>query len=202
MPPRRHAFALLAVFAAGIAHAGDAEPPARLQVKIGDARAVVETGKVAEVVVDGKPLKVLIEELPTRRFDAAGLRFDYPRNFSWEHDDETWTLDGSNAVVIITRGLLGGDAMAADVLDGIEDEIGAKTRGKREKVVLETSKGRIEGVAATVRVASTAIRNEAYVVGPGVRPVILLLQDTLDDAGRLSTEFTDMRRRLAATLEF
>ena len=63
----RVAFAMLPGLVAAVAMA--AEPPARLQVKIGDARTVVETGKAAEIMLDGKRVRLLIEELPTRRFD-------------------------------------------------------------------------------------------------------------------------------------
>lgn len=196
----RVAFAMLPGLVAAVAMA--AEPPARLQVKIGDARTVVETGKAAEIMLDGKRVRLLIEELPTRRFDEAGVRFDYPRHFPWEEDGDSWTLDGNSAVVIITLGEAGQVATPTELLDGIEEAFKTKRRAKREPVMLETRQGRIEGLAAIVKLASSSIRNEAYVLERSRGPVILLLQDSLDDAGKPTAEFIDMRKRLVDTLEY
>lgn len=196
----RIAFAMFTGLVAAVAMA--AEPPARLQVKIGDARAIVETGKATEILLEGKRVRVLIEELPTRRFDEAGIRFDYPRHFPWEEDGDSWTLDGNSAVIIITLGEAGQVVTPGSLLDGIEGALKTKRRVKREPVVLATRQARIEGLAATVKLASSSIRNEAYVLERSRGSVILLLQDSLDDAGKPTAEFIDMRKRLVESLEF
>jgi hypothetical protein len=196
----RVVFALCLASASAIALA--AEPPAHLQVKIGDARAVIETGKLAEISVDGKRVKVLIEELPTRHFNDAGIRFEYPRHFSWEEEDGLWTLDGNSTSVIVARGDDADPVTPEAMLDSIVEELRLKSSTERSSVVLDTRRGSVEGLATTVRIATSNIRYEAYVLEQGKAQIGLILQDTLDDARKPSAEFIDMRKRLVESLEF
>jgi len=193
------AFALIATATAAIG----AEPPARLGLEIGGTTIEVEAGQRFEFQVDGKTTAARIVELPTRRFDEAGIRFEYPRHFPWEHDaPDMWTLDGNSAVLILTRAGADADTTAADLLDGVEESLRSTRRTPREKVVLPTRQGDIEGLASNVRIGNLQMRNEAYVlVAQGAR-FLLILQDSLDDDGRPTTEFNEMRKRLATTLEF
>jgi len=195
--------ALLALGCLTCAQVTAAAPPTRLDVRIGDQRILLEAGQTVEVHIDGKPIKLHVAELPTRQFADAGIRFEYPRHFPWEHEPaRTWTLDGNNAVVIVTQGDKGEDTTADELLDGIEENLKQQRKGPRERVVLETRQGRVSGVATTITLASSRLRNEAYVLEGTSTLVILLLQDSLDDDGHASAEFIDMRKRLAATLEF
>ena len=185
-----------------VAVANAAEPPTRLMLVIDGTTVEVDAGQRFDVLVDGKERSARISEMPTRRFNEAGIRFEYPRHFSWEHDPpDMWTLDGNNAVLILTRGQPGDDSTAEDVLDGT-----AKRRGKRgaayRKIDLGTRQGRIEGLEATIEVSGIHIRNEAYVLEHGDVFALLILQDSSDGDAADAAEFQSLRKRLAATLEF
>ncbi len=193
---------LLPILLVAVAVANAAEPPTRLVLEIDGTTIEVDAGQRFDVLVDGKKRLARIGELPTRRFDEAGIRFEYARHFSWEHDPpDMWTLDGNNAVLILTRGQPGDDSTAEDLLDGI-----GKRRGKRSAayrmIALDTRQGRIEGLESTVEVSGIHIRNEAYVLEHGDVFALLILQDSSDGDAADAVEFQSLRKRLAETLEF
>lgn len=182
--------------------AGAAEPPTRLILEIDGTSVEVEAGQRFDLLIDDKKRSARISELPTRRFDAAGIRFEYSRHFSWEHDSpDIWTLDGNNAVLILTRGQSGDDSTAEDVLDGM-----TKSRGKHSstyrKIALDTRQGHIEGLEGTVEMSGIDIRNEAYVLERGDVFALLILQDSSDGNAADAAEFQSLRKLLATTLEF
>ena len=180
-----------------------AEPPARLGLEIGGTTIEVDAGQKFNVTVDGKSQSARIVELPTRRFNEGGIRFDYPRHFAWEHDPpDMWTLDGNNAVMILTRADRNDGSTASDLLDGMVESLGGKRPEKYRKVGLDTRQGRLEGLEATIKVGEFSIRNEAYVLDRGDVFALLILQDSSDGDARDAVEFKELRKRLATTLEF
>ncbi len=182
--------------------AGAAEPPTRLVLEIDGTSVEVEAGQRFDVLVDGKKRSARISELPTRRFEEAGIRFEYSRHFSWEHDPpDMWTLDGNNVTLILTRGQPGDDSTAEDVLDGMTKSSGKRSSTYR-KIALDTRQGRIEGLEATVEMSGIHIRNEAYVLERGDVFALLILQDSSEGDAADAVEFQSLRKRLAATLEF
>ncbi len=191
------------VLAGVVASAGAGEPPTRLGLEIGGATIEVEAGKAFEFIVDGRAVNARIVERPTRRFDEAGIRFEYPRHFPWEHDaPDMWTLDGNSAVLILTRADADADTTAADLLEGVEESLHSTDRAPREKVVLRTRRGDIEGLASRLRIGDASMHHEVYVFEAGDQRFFLMLQDSLDDDGRPTAEFNELRKRLALTLEF
>lgn len=197
----RIAWSLVMLAAASVTVA--AEPPSRLALEIGGTTVEIDAGQRFEVVVDGKTQSARITELPTRRFDAAGIRFDYPRHFGWESDPpDMWTLDGNNAVVIVTRGERGDASTAKDLLDGMLESLGGKRGAAYREVILDTRQGRIKGLEAIIEVTGFDIRNEAYVLERGEVFALLLLQDSSAGDARDGVEFKDLRKRLALSLEF
>lgn len=200
----RIAFAVVAACAVMMASTVTAaEPPLQLSIQLGDQRVIANAGKSTHIKMGDTSIPVRVDVLPTRQFDEIGLRFEYPAHFPWEHDDEsTWTLDGNSAVIIITRSDVDSTTTAGELLDMIEGSLRQSRRSPREPVVLNTRSGALSGVATTVRMATSRIRNEAYIVRNESTLATLILQDALDDDGNSSAEFVDMRKRLAATLEF
>ncbi len=197
----RIACTLALLAAATLAHA--AEPPARLSVEIGGSTVEIDAGQRFDIVVDGKTQSARITELPTRRFDAAGIRFDYPRHFAWESDPpDMWTLDGNNAVLILMRGERGDESALEDLLDSMAENLGSKRSAPYRKVFLDTRQGRIEGLESTVDVTGFDIRNEAYVLERGDVYALLILQDSSDGDAADAVEFRNMRKRIALSLEF
>lgn len=186
-----------------VASAFAGEPPTQLQVNIGLQQFQVEAGKSTEIILDGKPTTMRVEELPIRHFAEAGIRFDYPRHFPWEHDTpHNWTLDGNNAVVMVNLQEAGEEGTPDDVLDGMIESLKLSNAPSRIQIQLSTRRGVISGVSAIIPMGSTRIRNEVYLLKGNASSVLLVLQDTLGDNDQATTEFTDMRKRLSETLEY
>ena len=189
----------VALMLANLAQAG--EPPTRFKLEIDGNTRVVEAGQAFEIEVGGKKVPARFIEFETRRFDEAGVRFEYPRHFAWEHDPpDMWTLDGNNAVLILSRAEPGNDTTATDLLDGVAEGLRSE-RKKYRPITLVTRQGAIEGLETTFTIVGNRIRYEAYVLERGAARSLLMLQDSTDGAAAAS-EFKDMRQRLGATLEF
>jgi hypothetical protein len=179
------------------------EPPTRLKVEIGGQTVLIDAGQAVDVDIDGKPTRLRIAELPWRQFAEAGLRFEYPKHFPWEYEAPgTWSLDGNNAVIIVIRADKGDAPAPDDVLDGMQEGLELKKKPVRDTVVLATKQGRITGSAMTSRLASSRLRTEVYVLEGKSSSFVLMLQDSLDDEGKPTAEFIDMRKRLVGSLEF
>lgn len=194
--------ALASIMFVTAATASAAEPSTRMTLEIDGTTVDVVAGQRFDVLVDGKQRPARITQLPTLQFDEAGIRFHYPRHMSWEHDPpDLWTLDGNNAVLILTRGHPGDDSSAEDVLDGMADNLG-KRSGAYRKIVLDTRQGHIDGLEAVVEVGTVHIRIEAYALKNDDRSALLILQDSSDGDAADVAEFRDLRKQLATSLEF
>lgn len=184
--------------------AGVTDPPLQLTVSIGGHEQRLVEGVEAVVVIDGKQTKVKVVVEPMRRFQAAGVEFDFPRDMAFEHDAEdfdSWTLDGSDVIVHVhrheagkaidlTRGTLAG--MLA-TLDGDSDA------PVRHEVTLGGTKytgfrGRATFGPATIEVIAVGI-------DIGKRPLVLMLQHTLADDGTESAEKKRVLEMIEKTLK-
>ncbi|MCR6700995.1 MAG: hypothetical protein NVV68_07545 [Dokdonella sp.] len=179
-----------------------AEPAAQLRVMLGGQELRVEAGRPVEVELDGRRTTLRVEELPYRRFAEAGIAFDYPRHLSWEAEPGHWTLDGNSAVVMVFSAAKGEAPDPDSVLDGIEQSLERARRAPRESILLSARSGALDGTAMTVTLAGSRLRYEAYSIEGRSHDALLVLQDTLTDAGDASAEFAAMRKQLAQTLEF
>lgn len=192
------------VLAAPCRAAGD-EPPTQLRVEIDGKSVITTAGATVDVDLGGRNVKLRVEELPWRHFSTNGLQFDYPRHFPWEFDPEpprSWTLDGNSAVIMLFDNTIQ-ERAAEDLAADIEKALSSASSARRTKTELRTAKsGTLAGVASTITLARNVVRNEVFVLGKGGASWLLVLQDSLADDGSHSTEYTAMRARLAATLEF
>jgi hypothetical protein len=106
---------------------------------------------------DGKPVKARLTARPERRFRAGGVSFRYPRHhgFAFEGDADaglaTWTLDGNDNVLILTRYdmPIDEDDLRQSVVEGITSQF-ARAEHKTETTTL--SLGGVRRPAARVRV--------------------------------------------------
>ncbi|MEO7430779.1 MAG: hypothetical protein ABIR62_01820 [Dokdonella sp.] len=197
---------VIVLLAPNLCGATSAEPRTELQVDLAGKTYTMSAGSDIQVFVDGKPQTLRITELPWRHFSEAGIRFDYPRHFPWETDPAppaSWTLDGNSAVIMVFDYGVGTVRSPEEVVDGIENALAVKTHPRRQKAVLLTkAAGALNGIVSTLKLASSTISNEVFVLPRANRSVVLVLQDSLDDHGEHTAEYGEMRERLAATLEF
>ena len=197
---------LLAALIASTGSAASDEPPTQLRVELDGRQYVTTAGAPLDVEVGGTKAKLRIDELPWRHFTQGSLQFDYPRHFPWESDPSpprSWTLDGNDAVIMVFEQPRGHARTVDDVVAGFEESLGSTKRADRAKAVLRTERaGTLTGVASKVRVAASTISHEVFALGKDDRAWLLVLQDALDEQGDHSSEYIEMRQRLAATLEF
>ncbi len=161
------------------------EPKRQLEVVVdGVAHRLGDGGEVA-VKVGDREVKLLARVLPTRRFAAAGIAFEYPTNMAFEFEaDEpmrSWTFDGNNVVLTVQHfGELEAEEIAKEVVANLGAQLDADTPSVDRKLDLG-------GKEHTARCLEVAIAGNVvcYRVVPVVSPkggVLLMLQDsaTLD----------------------
>jgi hypothetical protein len=197
---------LLAALLATTCSAASDEPPTQLRVELDGRQYVTTAGASLEVDIGGTKKKLRIDELPWRHFAQGSLQFDYPRHFPWESDPSpprSWTLDGNDAVIMVFEQPRGHARTADDVAAGFEKSLGSGAPAERASAVLRTERaGTLTGVTSKVRVAANTISHEVFALGKDDHAWLLVLQDALDERGDHSSEYIEMRQRLAATLEF
>src|SRR5688572_12225399 len=79
------------------------DPPLRVTVRIDGVEHHVDDGAEFTAVVAGKEVRAGVSVHPCRRFEQAGIRFDFPRDMAFAHEEaegvDIWTLDGDDCVL-------------------------------------------------------------------------------------------------------
>lgn len=178
------------------------EPPLRLALRIdGQVHALVD-GQEATLQIGGRATRVVVAVEPLRRFDAAGIAFDYPRSMAFEFEQDagltSWTLDGNDTVVLVHLHD-GGEAqvLARDMLSSVV----GRFDDEAEVAPCELRLGGklVPGFEATAVIGDASIRWQAAGLTVAGRAVVLTVQDTLDD-GKQSAETRAMLELLDRTL--
>jgi hypothetical protein len=82
------------------------EPKLSFIVSLGATRAAVMEGRPSKLPGDFHDPSVSIEIKPERTFTHAGLRFEYPRHFSFEAqlgETSSWILSGNDLKIMVFR---------------------------------------------------------------------------------------------------
>ena len=100
------------------------EPPLKITVTI-DGKPI-ESELDQELVVKGKfnDPKIRVQAAKTRRFNYAGVTFDYPSYFTWESEKEagiyhSWTMSGNDCVIILME--FDAEISTREIIDGMAD---------------------------------------------------------------------------------
>ncbi|HEV2294837.1 MAG TPA: hypothetical protein VGR35_13360 [Tepidisphaeraceae bacterium] len=207
---------ITALFLAGVATLGaeeksngreEAEPPLRIEVEIGGKTVAAEPGKRVEVEVEGKKISLRINVLPHRQFDRAGVRFLYPASCSWEVDrDEPgvtiYTMDGNDSVLMLMKydvPLTPEQAVDA-MLSGLTDTYD-KANVKRLPTTLNTENRTLKGTRLAINLAGERLHQDIFGLKAGGATLLLMLQDSVGEDGKPTTEMQEMRELLTKTLE-
>jgi hypothetical protein len=181
----------------------DPEPPLVHRIRIGDQEITLEPGK--EIKVEGTFTNPSIVLLPAeaRTFSAAGIRFDYPSRFKWssERDEEsdlrTWTMEGSDAMVMVQAHPMA--KISPDDVVGASVEQFRKMNAKVSQGKSERTFGGVKHQGVHMRgilALGVEIYQECYAFRTGAGgTLILTLQDSRED-GKVSREFTELCRLL------
>lgn len=99
--------ALAVPIAVGSQHPEAQEPRLSFNVAVGSTRVRVVEGETAAVPGNFQNPAVSVTVEPQRTFTYAGLRFDYPRSFTFEADldggTSSWTLSGNDLKIMVFR---------------------------------------------------------------------------------------------------
>lgn len=200
------AFALLATIAvtAGPFRGGDDDeaPPLQFELVINGVAHAAEEGRPFEFEIDNRKVKAAIRVKPTRRFAANGVSFDFPRGLEYEFEGEdgltTYTLSGGSALVMLQM-FEAGDAQAyAKTI--LEETLAAMEEDSRPQ-----AHGLLLGGATLPALRGVHDDGDIQMnwitcgIDVGSRPVVLFLQDMLDDDGTASAEMEQILQLLGKT---
>lgn len=170
----------------------EAEPPVKYTLVIDGRPHPLEVGKALELPGAFTNPKVELQVSTTRTFQYADVEFEYPASFGWEADTENpaqtiWTISGNDFKIMFIEQqiVLSPDAFLrllvsqfgdlAPQIDDVERELGgAKHRGKR----------------TVIKVATSAIATEAYLLQTKIGSRLIVFQDTPVDGKPWSLEGT------------
>jgi hypothetical protein len=204
------ALAVLAASAAGAAWPEkdeSKEPPQIFTLEVEGKRIPVDLDVPVDLPSKSVPVRVVLRSEPHRQFEAAGVRFRYPRAMGFEADFgdppvRLWTLDGNDAVLILQHHEAERDPVAAlsAVADAMADQYG---KALRERVETRLTLGGRELKGTTLRVVlgASPIRQSLYSFKAGRGSIVIVLQDSPKEDGSPSEEFTRLLDMLKASFE-
>jgi hypothetical protein len=174
---------LLSLLAASLSlgcHAQD-EPSLKLKVTVDGEPTYVNDGDTLRI--GGKP--VVIETSSVKTFQLASLKFEYPRDFGFHHQNEntvrSWTLDGNEFVIMVF------ELPRSVELESFTREIIKKFGKKncsmsRKKVQLNNLE--LKGNRIDVRVLGSHLTYDLFPLSlADDKTHIITFQDTKSDAG-------------------
>jgi hypothetical protein len=181
-----------------------AEPKAQIEISSGGKRYTAYDGGSVDIDVGGKPVTLKVREMPFLQFSEAGLKFDYPRYFSYESDPSppaSWILDGNDVVVQVLQFDADDAADAKDLLVRIARRLKNAGSCVPKATFLKTRSGMLSGYTCDVKVINTLMHYEIYRLDASGAPRIISFQQTLAEDGSASNELLDVRNYIARILK-
>jgi hypothetical protein len=169
------------------------EPPQTFVVKLGDQSANVLEGETAKLKGSFTDPQLTITPDPYRVFPYQGVRFQYPRTYSFEADvadadEKSWTLSGNDVSIMLF--VLNARITAAGFADSMIGQFGrpnCKIVDANAKLKLGATE--VSGTKIHVTIATHSITQEIYVLpAPRGKTRLLVLQDNPDEKGNHSAE--------------
>lgn len=166
------------------------EPPLKITVTI-DGKPI-ESELDQELVIKGefKDPKVRVRAAKTRRFNYAGVTFDYPSYFTWEYEREgsiyhNWTMSGNNCMVMLMEFSV--EMTAKELVENMEEEI--SLYGKPTPTTRTFKNTNLKGAKIAMRLSDSSSDGEDIQVvqevleipTPKGRSRLLLLQELTPD---------------------
>ena len=152
--------------------------------------------------------KVTLRVRPARLFEYQGLRFRYPQTFSWyyeskESGSELVTLSGRTTVLQLT---FASDKTAAAALvestaRALAEKLGPKAI-VRTCVLIGSANRILEGKQVEMTVAGQTSTQSVFAARLGDLAAVLVVQDTLTDAGKPDPETEALLQMFSDSLEW
>ena len=156
------------------------------------------------IVVTANVFSATLTVAPERTFPYGGVRFDYPRHYTFEADPTSpglkiWTLSGNNFKIMyfVADETLTVDVFLASMMQQVDPNGGPIDA---EPVTIALGGQSLLGKRAKMTLAGQAFYTDAYLLpGQATGSRLLVLQDALTDAGGGSAEAATAIELLAST---
>lgn len=169
------------------------EPPLQYQLKLGDKTQPISEGVPA--IFEGSYINpsATLEVAPERAFPYGGIRFSYPRHYTFEADFTSpdikiWTVSGNNFKIMYF--VSDQELTAEALLEGMAAQLGeAAPQVETSPASLPISGQTLNGTRGTIQIAIQKLTNDAFTLPlQGGKSRVLLFQDALKDSGEASDE--------------
>ena len=169
------------------------EPPLKYSVKVGNETATLFEG--VPVRIDGTFTNPTVAIIPdsSRVFPYQGVKFRYPKTFTFEADvddpaSKTWVLSGND--IKITYSVYQGTLSTKDFADSMLDQFGRENSEIVDKqATITLGQEKLSGISLRTTLAGHKMQIDIYSVpSRGSETRILMFQDSLDDSGNRSEE--------------
>lgn len=171
------------------------EPPQTFAVKLGDQTVKVLEGEPAKLTGSFTNPQLTITPDPYRVFPYQGVRFEYPRTYSFAYEgnlggvsEKLWTMSGDDVILMIC--LLKKKMTVTEFAEGLMDQFG------RTNCMVVDSNARltvgahsIRGQTIRINIRNHRITQEVYDLPSAVGQTrLLVLQDEPTEKGEHSAE--------------
>lgn len=180
------------------------EPTQKFILTIDNTSHEVSINTDHKIVVSGKPHKVRIEVSPTRKFNKAGLNFDFDskRHFSYEElspEVDHWSLDGNNTVIIIQNYKV--KVENSEILDSFKEEYRKmKAKTKSTKTRLNYDGKSVTGQRLLINMGDIKLEQQVFFFNKKGETRVMILQDAPNEDNSNTKEFVEMRKLVQKSL--
>jgi hypothetical protein len=181
------------------------EPPLRVEVTVDDQVHLLTDGERKSIEHKKRTFDIGVRVADTRVFDAAGVRFEFPRAFRWAYDGEdfdTYDVDGDDALLQIQvhEGLAMAeeDPSAAGVMAEMLEALEAR-RPEVEETTIDLGGVSYPATRVSANFMGTTMDALATCIAVGETTVVVIVQEYEDASGRAWTDETERLLEMLAS---
>ncbi len=183
------------------------EPPQLFFLEVGGKRIQVELDKPLDTATLGGAKSVTLRVEPYRVFPYGGVKFHYPREYTFEADFSTpgvslWTLSGSDCKIMIQRYQDQPNHQAT--LATFKKQLLATYKANKPKesaVKLKLKDAVVDGQRIELALFGSALQQDVYSFQSGKEAVLLVVQDSPKENGSPSADRIRAEKLLSDTLQ-
>lgn len=180
------------------------EPAQKFILKIDNIAHEISINSNHKINISGKPHNISIELSPTRKFNKAGLNFEFDskRHFSYEALSpvaDHWSLDGNNTVIIVQNYKV--KVENSDILNSFKDQYKKmKAKTKWAKTKLNYGEKSIQGERLLIDMGDIKLEQQMFFFKKNGETRVLILQDAPQEGSENTQEFVNMRKLVQKSL--
>lgn len=198
---KRILLALFALSAVALADDESVEPPLQYKLTVGGKSQQVSENKPFEIGAVGPGEKAVLSVEDQRVFAYRGVRFPYPRYFTFEADvtdpeNPSWTLSGTDLTIMLFA--FGDKLTPQQFAENLAAKFGSGT--KISKVEMKLGGQTYAGVAVDATIAGQRMLVQILSLPSSpAQSMLLMLQDAASDDGKHSAEYGKVLADLEAS---